>query len=128
MEIRPATRVGENFQEAGHAARAGVRQDDGFVTHDESGSVSAGWSSLVLVIGLREDAIDGIDKLDEVRGFAVARMRNLHGEVRVDVRGIAAENDDAVGEDDGLFDIMSNDENRARGNFVIEPELEELAA
>src|SRR5258708_24380641 len=128
MEIRAATLIGENFQEAGDAARARVRQHDGFLPHDDSGSVSAGWSSLVLVIRLREDAIDGIDKLDEVRGFAVARMRNLHGEVRVDVRGIAAENDDAVGEDDGFFDIMSNDENRARGNFVINPKLEELAS
>src|SRR5256885_17117708 len=41
---------------------------------------------------------------------------------------MAAENDDTVGEDDGFFDIVSNDENRARGNLVTEPELEELAA
>src|SRR6202158_6589436 len=55
-------------------------------------------------------------------------MRNVNVEVRVNVRGVAAEYDDAVGEDDGFFNIVSNDENRARGNFVTEPELEELAA
>src|SRR2546423_12961484 len=55
-------------------------------------------------------------------------MRNINFEVRVDMRGMAAENDDTVGEDDGFFDIVSNDENRARGNLVTEPELEELAA
>src|SRR5438046_9893186 len=55
-------------------------------------------------------------------------MRNINFEVRVDMRGMAAENDDTVGEDDGFFDIVSNDENRARGNLLTEPELEELAA
>ncbi len=44
------------------------------------------------------------------------------------MRGIAAENDNAVGEDDGFFDIVSDDEDRARGNFMVEPQLEELAA
>src|SRR5258708_35602480 len=55
-------------------------------------------------------------------------MRNVNFEVRVNMRGVAAEYDDAVGEDDGFFNIVGNDENRARGNFVTEPEFEELAA
>ncbi len=79
------------------------------------------------MIGACQDAIYGIDKLDKFRRLAVARMRDLHGEVGVDVRGIAAENDDAVREDDGFFDVVSNDENGARRNFVLEPEFEKFA-
>ena len=55
-------------------------------------------------------------------------MGHIHFEIRVDVRRIAAEHDDTVGEDDRFFDIVSNDENRARRNIVTEPEFEELAS
>src|SRR6266849_6586718 len=55
-------------------------------------------------------------------------MRQIHFEVRVDVRGIAAKNDNAVSEHHCFFDIVSHDENRARGNFVAEPKFEEFAA
>ena len=82
----------------------------------------------MFVIGTREDAIDLVDKLNEAGGFAVARMRHVHGKIGMDVGGIAAEDDDAVGENDGLFDIVSDDEDGARGNFVIEPEFEKFAA
>ncbi len=64
----------------------------------------------------------------KVRGLSVAGMGHVHFEVRMDVRGIAPEHDDAVGEDDGFFDVVSDDENRACGNFVIEPKLEEFTA
>src|SRR5258707_11539225 len=103
-------------------------QHDGLRPLGRSGGIGAGRSGIVLVIRLRKDAVDRIDQLKEVGAFAVARMRNVNFEVRVDVRGMAAENDDTVGENDGFFDIVSNDENRARGNLVTEPELEELAA
>ena len=46
----------------------------------------------------------------------------------MNVRGIAAEDDDAVGEDHGLFNVVRDNENRARGDFVAEPEFEEFAA
>src|SRR5713226_7432954 len=128
MEIRAAALVGENFQKTGHATGAGMREHDGLRRRGNAGSVSAEWSGFVLMLGPREDAVDGIDKLDELRRFAVARMRDFHGEVRVDVRGIAAEDDDAVGEDDGFFDIVSYDEDRPRGNLVTEPELKKFAA
>src|SRR6267143_5241905 len=103
-------------------------QHDGLRPLGRSGGIGARRSGIVLVIRLREDAVDRIDQLEEVGAFAVARMRNVNFEVRVNMRGVAAEYDDAVGEDDRFFNIVSHDENRARGNFVTEPELEELAA
>src|ERR1700682_1146779 len=103
-------------------------QHDGLRPLGRAGAIGARRSGIVLVIWLRKDAVDRIDQLEEVGALAVARMRNVNVEVRVNVRGVAAEYDDAVGEDDGFFNIVSHDENRARGNFVTEPELEELAA
>ena len=82
----------------------------------------------MLVVGPREDAINLVDELDEAGRFAVARMGHVHGKIGVDVGGVAAEDDDAVGEDDGFFDIVRDDENGARGNFVLEPEFEKFAA
>ena len=79
--------------------------------------------------GLRQHAINRIDQLDEIA--TTLRLRgcgNVHGEVGVDVRRVAAEHDDAIGEDDGFFDVVRDDENRARRNFVAEPELEQFAA
>src|SRR5713226_3183507 len=105
-----------------------MRKHDGLRRSRHSGSVGTRWSHIVFVLGLCENAVDGIDELDELWSFAVARMRNFHGEVRVDMRGIAPEDDDTVGENNGFFNVVSNDEYRARGNFVTEPELEELAA
>src|SRR5216683_2303598 len=106
MEIHASALVGENLQQTRQAAGPGVRQHDDFRPHGGSRAVGSRRSNIVLVIGPREDAIDGINKLDEPRGFAVARMRKFHAEVRMDVRGIAAENDNAVGEDDGFFDAQ----------------------
>src|SRR6267143_1200324 len=128
MQINVASVVGENFQEAGHAAGAGMWQHDGLRPRGRSGTKGTRRGGIVLVSRLRKDAVDRIDQLQEVGTFAVARMRNVNFEVRVDMRGMASENDDTVCEDDGFFDIVSNDENRARGDFVAKPKLEELAA
>lgn len=82
----------------------------------------------MFVIGTCEDTINLVDKLNEAGGFTVAWMRQGHGKIGMDVGGIAAKDDDAVGENDGLLDVVSDDENGARGNFVLEPEFEEFAA
>ena len=41
-------------------------------------------------------------------------MRHVHGKIRMDVGGVAAEHNDTVGENDGLFDIVSDDDGRSR--------------
>ena len=81
----------------------------------------------MFVVRPRENAIDVVDELDEAGRLAIARMRDVHGKIRVNVGGVAAEDDDTIGKDDRFFDIVCDDENGARGNFVIEPELEKFA-
>ena len=76
----------------------------------------------------RQYAINGIHQFEELQALAIARMRNGHRKIRVDVRGIAAEDDDAIRKNDGFLDVVCDDEHSARGDLVIEPELEEFAA
>ncbi len=49
-------------------------------------------------------------------------------EVGADVAGIAAEDDDAVGEQDGFFDVVGDDEDGLGGDGLLLPELEQFAA
>src|SRR5271168_938962 len=111
MKIDAAALVGKNFEKAGHAAGPRVGQHDYFLPHRAACFGSSWRCGIVLVIGPRKNAVDGIDELDELWRFAVARLGHLDGKIRVDVRRMAAENDDAVGEHDGLFDIMRDNEN-----------------
>src|SRR4029077_6286555 len=110
MAVRDTALVGENFEQASQASGPGVREHDDlrmyFLARTEGSRRSGG----VLVVWLREDAIDRIGKLHEAGRFAIARMGNVNFEIGVNVRRIAAENDDAVGKDDGFFDIVSDDE------------------
>jgi hypothetical protein len=72
------------------------------------------------MFGIRagEDAIDGVNELDEMNSPAVARMGHGHGNIGVNVSGVAAEHDDAVGKDNGFFDVAGDDEDGAGGNFA----------
>ena len=71
-----------------------------------------------------EGAINKIDELDEARSFPVARVGQIDGELRMNVGGIAAKDNDAIGEKYGFFDIVSNDKNGARGNLFAEPKFQ----
>ena len=42
--------------------------------------------------------------------------------------GVFAEHDDAVGEEDGLFDVVGDDEDGLGGNGFLAPELKQFAA
>jgi len=128
MQVRAAALVGENFQKAGHAAGARVGKHNRFRRHHGSRGIGARRSGVVLVLRTREDAIDRVHQLDELGAFAVARMRDAHGKVRMNVSGVAAENDDAIGQDDSFLDVVGDDEDRACGNLAVEPEFEKLAA
>ncbi len=72
-------------------------------------------------MGLRQHAINVIDERFEGFGFAVARLRERDFKVFTDARRIAGEHDHAIGQLHGFFDIMGNDKNRARGNFLVVP-------
>ena len=41
---------------------------------------------------------------------------------------MAAQNDDAVGQQNGFLNIVGDEENAAGGNFLAEPQLQQLAA
>ena len=71
-----------------------------------------------------EGTINKIDEIDEARSFPVARVGQIDGELRMNVGGIAAKNNDAIGEKYGFFDIVSNDKNGARGNLFAEPKFQ----
>src|SRR6266699_2776090 len=53
MQIDTASAVGENFQQAGHAAGAGMRQHDGLRPRGHSGTKGARRGGIVLVSRLR---------------------------------------------------------------------------
>src|SRR6266478_1837560 len=127
VEIGAPTLIHENFKQARHAARARVRKHDDVVMRRRAYG-SRGLENIAFEIGPREHAIDGVNELDKARGLAVSRLSDVHREISVNVSGIAAEDDDAVGENDGFFNIVGDDENGAGGDFVFEPELEQLAA
>ena len=55
-------------------------------------------------------------------------MLNIYAEIGMNVRGVSAEHDDAVGEDNGFLDVVRDDEDRAGRNFVADPEFEQFAA
>ena len=81
-----------------------------------------------LEFGLRHYLVDVIDVEQKRGGLAVARLRERHAEICANPGGIAAEDDHAVGQQDGFFDIVSHDENASRGNFLSEPQIQQFAA
>src|ERR1700730_10142912 len=127
MEIDAAALVAKNLEQAGHASRARVWQHQG-VMLDRSAGAWRHVNHIIFRVGAGEDAVDGIDELDEARRLAVSRLRQVHDKIRVNVRGIAAEDDDAVGEDHGFFNVVGDDEDGARRNLVPDPKLEQFAA
>ena len=121
VKIGAAILVHEDLKQARHSAGPRVREHDGFARHLLAGSSGFLVKCVVLVVRPSKDTIDFVDELDEARRLAVARMGNVYRKIGVDVRGIAAQNDDAIGEDHGFFDIVCDDEDGTRGNFVPEP-------
>src|SRR5258708_6312916 len=64
-KIGAAALIHEDFQKTGHAAGSRVGKHDGLWPPGSAGSVDAGRNNLAFVIGLREDAINRINQLDE---------------------------------------------------------------
>ncbi len=79
-------------------------------------------------IGLGENLVDVIDQLCEGLGLAVAGLRQLHAEVRADVARIASQHDNAVGQQDGFFNIVRHQEDGLGGHGFVGPELQQFGA
>ena len=130
VDVVASALVEEQFEQAGHAAGAGVGQH--LVVH--LALVADAGAGLLVGrlgggdVGPGEDLVDVVDELGEGLGLAVARLGKLDAEVGADVAGIAAEHDDAVGEQDGFFDVVGDDEDGLGGHGLVGPELEQFAA
>ena len=129
VDVFAAVFVDEEFEQAGDAAGTGVGQH--LVVHlalvadgAAGGLVGGGGDDF----RAGEDFVDVVDEVGEGLRLAVAGMLELDFEIGADVAGIAAEDDDAVGEQDRFFDVVGDDEDGLGGHGLLGPELEELGA
>ncbi len=87
VEVHAPALVGNNFQQARHAAGARVRKHNLPVLHRWSRS-KGGLHKVMPQAWVCEHAIDGIHQLEKTRCFAVARLRHLHFEIGMNVRRV----------------------------------------
>src|SRR5271170_121145 len=81
-----------------------------------------------LRIRLRQYLVDIVHQLRKRGRLPISRMRNRHPEIGSNVARIAAEHDDAVREQNRLFDIVRNEEDRLSGNSLLLPKLKQFTA
>ena len=124
IDVFLAAAIVEQFDQAGNAAGPRMRND---LRRGPLGMAGA-CRRCELQLRLRHNLIYIVHVEHERRGFAVARVLQRHAEIRADARRIAAEHDNAVGQQHGLFDVVRHDENAARGNFLREPQLQQFVA
>src|SRR6266852_7961446 len=98
MQVRATSLVDEDFEEASHSAGTSVRKHLDFPFSGRLYALQLLRSCLRMILA-GERAIDQVNEFHEASGLAVAWMAHRDGKLRVDVRGITAEDDDAVGED-----------------------------
>ncbi len=75
----------------------------------------------------REDAVDLVDEGLEGGAATVARLGQLDRELGLDPPRVRVEHDDAIGQLDGLLDVVRHDEGRPRGEGPVAPHPHELA-
>jgi len=81
-----------------------------------------------LQLRLRHYFVDVIHVQNERGGLAVAGMLQRHPKIRAYFRRIAAQHDDAIRQQYRFLDIVRNDEDTSRRNFLRQPQLQQLAA
>src|ERR1022692_523791 len=75
-------------------------------------------------VRLSHDFVDVVDELNKTGGFAVTGVGQANFEIRTDSSRILSQNDDAVGEQDGLFNVMGDYEDRSCGHLLAQPQLQ----
>lgn len=60
--------------------------------------------------------------------MTVTRPREFDGDLRLDGAGVGTEHDDAIGEEDGLLDVVGHDEDRLGGEIAARPQFQQFAA
>src|SRR5580658_106156 len=131
VDIGPSLEIDDELEETGDAPGARVRQHlvmhlpliADFLSGGEVGHVcrSDVWTG--------EHLIDVIHQLGERLALTIAWMSDVGDfEIGADVARIAAEHDDPVGQQHGLFNVVRDNEDGLRGDGFLLPELEEFAA
>ena len=77
-----------------------------------------------LLFRARERLVDEVDVSQKARRLAVALLRDVNLEVGANARRIAAEHDDAVGQQHGLLDVVGDDEDGRGWHLLAEPQLQ----
>ena len=77
---------------------------------------------------LRHDFVNVVDELDKTGRLAVARPRQLELEVGADASRIPAQNDHAVSQQNGLFDVVCDHEDRASRHLLAQPQFKQFTA
>ena len=99
VQVHGAASLGDHLEESREGSDPRVRQGDGTGAHarrDLAGDRSG--EELIELVG------EGLD----VRVLARSRPRKLHREIGTDAARIVAEDDDAVGKQDGFLDVVGD--------------------
>ena len=83
---------------------------------------------VLLGVAAGHDPVDVVEQRLELGGAAVAGAVEADRDLGLDAAGVGAEHDDAVGEQDGLLDVVGDDQDRLGGELAARPQLEQLAA
>ena len=76
----------------------------------------------------RQRLVDVVHVGQKARRLAIAILRNVDLEVGTNAPRIAAEHDDAVGQQHCLLDVVGHDEDGGRRHLLVEPQLQQLGA
>src|ERR1700722_2475570 len=127
MKIRTAALIYKNFEQSSHATRSRVRKHDRAMRNC-SVSIGRDMEMVLFVVRTSKHPVDGIHQFDELWSLAIAWVRKIHRKIGVNMSGVSAQHNNPIGENDSLFNIVSDDKNRACGDLVLKPQFQELAA
>ena len=79
-------------------------------------------------VGPRKHFVDVVDQLRERFRFAVTRLRQVNLKISADVAGIPAQDDNAIGQQHRLFNVVGHDEDGLSGHCLLGPQLQKFTA
>ncbi len=79
-------------------------------------------------VGPRQHLVDIVDKLGERLGLAITGLRQLNTKIGANVARVPTQHYDAVGEQDGFFNVVRDQEDGLGGHGLVGPELQQFTA
>src|SRR5215469_10517624 len=122
--------VQEKLEQASNATRSGVREHlvvhRALVANRLPGGClrQSGW----LRVWLRQYLVDVVHQLGERSRLAITRVGQSHFEVGTNVSRIAPKNNNPVGQQHRLLNIVRNEKDRLRGDCLLLPQFQKFAA